>query len=206
MVNQKKVWNTLYKEKRILWKKETSNLPKILKGKKVLELGVGNGKTLISILKQKPKQVIAIDFSDEVVEFHLKKFPQVQIIQEDIKNLPFKDKEFDAIVCYFVLDSLLQWEIELAVAEIFRVLKKKCKVLFCDFAAGDFRQDGKELETNTMLKKNGLICHFFTKKEVKKLFKKFNMLKIEEKTSCPISHKKHLVRKLVQGIFEKARI
>ena len=51
MKSQEYIWNELYKN-RLSWKKETKGLPNIIKGKDVLELGAGNGKTLRAIIKQ----------------------------------------------------------------------------------------------------------------------------------------------------------
>jgi len=203
MEKQQKVWNKLYKNKSIEWKKETKEIPKILKGKKVLEIGVGNGKTLASIIKMKPKEIVAIDFSQEAVDICKEKFPEVEVICSDVKSMPFEDGKFEFVIIYFILDSLLDWEIEGAINEIYRVLKKGGRVLFQDFGEGDFRQEGEELEKNTMLKKNGLVCHFFSEREVKRLFNHFNKEKVWETKTYPISYKKHLVRHTVYGEFEK---
>jgi len=62
MKNQESIWDNLYK-RNLTWKKETI-LPNILQNKSVLELGVGTGKTLHSIIRQNPKSITAIDFSE----------------------------------------------------------------------------------------------------------------------------------------------
>ena len=74
MNNQKEIWNNEYRANKDKWKKETLIIPELLRGKNVLELGVGNGKTLISILKQKPGKVTAIDFSEEAINHCKSKF------------------------------------------------------------------------------------------------------------------------------------
>ena len=61
-------WNALYKTQGQLWNRETLTLPsKVLRGKRVLELGCGNGKTLVSIVGQKPALITAVDFSQEAL-------------------------------------------------------------------------------------------------------------------------------------------
>ena len=67
MVTQEEIWDIEYKNDDNKWKKESTYLPEMLRDRNVLELGVGNGKTLLSILKQKPKSVTAIDFSQEAI-------------------------------------------------------------------------------------------------------------------------------------------
>ncbi len=202
-MNQQIIWNKEYKQHKNKWHKDTQTLPKILKNKTILELGIGNGKTIRSILKQNPKEITAIDFSEEAIVRARKEFPSAKILKADILKMPFKDEQFDIIVCYYVLNNLSAKERKEAVSEIHRILKNKGKVLFEDFAVGDFREkDGKIISQHTIQKKNGIICHFFTIKELKALFSCFSNVNLKEKTSFPIAHKK-LKRKIISGIMEK---
>ncbi len=203
MLSQKNIWNYEYSKNANKWNKETINLPLILKNKKVLELGVGNGKTLKAILKQNPSETIAVDFSEKVIESVKNQFRDVEFYNADVKNLPFSDDEFDIVVCYYLLNNMIENDRKKAVKEIFRVLKKSGKVLFQDFAVEDYRQNGEFIEKNTILHKNGIICHFFTDKEMNSLFSKFNIsnLKIEER--FPIRKNRKIKRKIISGVFVK---
>ena len=205
MKSQESIWNEEYKNTKNKWRKETINFPKIKKNSRVLELGVGNGKTLKSILRQKPKEITAIDFSQEAINQIIsnKNFQKVKFIKSNIKKLPFKEKTLDIIVCYYILNNLLEEDRKKAVNEIHRVLKPKGELIFQDFAIKDFRQKGKIIEKNTTQNKVGLICHFFTKPEIKKLFKQFSKVKLEIKTTKPIIHKPKLKRKIISGIITK---
>ena len=198
------VWNLEYS--RGEWRKETRSLPKLLKGKKVLELGVGNGKTLIGILKQKPKEVHAIDFSEKAISICKEKFAcdDVKLEKMDVRNLEFEDNSFDVVVCYYVLNNLLESERTKVVKEMFRVLKPEGIVIFEDFSVGDFRfKKGSNLiGTNTIVKANGLICHFFEEEEIKKLFNDFARVKIEIKESKPLRGKDY-TRRLVSAVIRK---
>jgi len=174
MVSQSKIWNKLYLSN-LKWHHETQ-IPNVLKGKKVLEIGVGTGKTMQSLIKQNPKELIAIDNSKEAVKVSTERIKdhRIKIINADVTDMPFKDNRFDIIVCYYVLNNMLKKDRIKAVKEITRVLGDKGTILFEDFAVGDFRQEAeklKDIEKNTIKKKNGLICHFFDKKEIKELFK-----------------------------------
>jgi hypothetical protein len=81
--------------------------------KNVLEVGIGN-KTLNNILKQHNIQVTSCDF-DEILQ------PDVV---GDVRNLPFKDNEFD-VVCAFQILEHLPWEdIPKAMQELSRVSSK----------------------------------------------------------------------------------
>ncbi len=206
MNNQEEIWDNEYKKDDNKWKKENIFLPNMMKYKDVLELGVGNGKTLASILKQNPKSVTAIDFSQEAIDICKVKIRNnsVSLIKSDIKCLPFRRETFDVIVCYYILNNLKEKEREEAVKEIKRVLKNSGTIIFEDFAVNDFRQKvGKIIEINTIEKKSGLIQHFFTKDELFNLFKDSSQIQLKEKTFLPFKNKKDILRKIIFGTIKK---
>lgn len=206
MINQEKLWDREYITKENLWSKETKLLPSIFKNKSVLELGVGNGKTIISIIKQNPKKLEAIDFSQNAINICKDKFSKekANFKKADVLSLPYKDLEFDIVVCYYLLNNLTEKQRIKAVEEIYRVTKSKGIVLFEDFMAGDFRQiKTKEIEKNTIIKKNNLLAHFFTINELKVLFNKFSRVSLREITSKPIKTNQNIVRKILQGTIKK---
>jgi ubiquinone/menaquinone biosynthesis C-methylase UbiE len=203
-MKQSDIWNLEYSK--FEWRKETRTLPKMLNGKKVLELGVGNGKTLISILRQKPEEVYAIDFSEKAIEICKDKFQldDVKFSVMDVTELDFDDESFDAVVCYYVLNNLNENERNLAVREMFRVLKNEGIVLFEDFSVGDFRfkKGSNTIADNTIMKVNGISCHFFTDKEIKELFNDFSKVKLEVRETKPLRGKDY-TRKLINAVIRK---
>jgi len=203
-MKQNKLWDEEYSK--LEWRKETRTLPKLLQGKKVLEIGVGNGKTLITILRQKPKEVHAVDFSDKAIEIVKDKFllDDVNFEKMDVCSLGFEDELFDAVVCYYVLDNLNEGERRDAVREIYRVLKYDGIVLFEDFSVGDFRfKKGSNLiASNTIVKANGISCHFFENKEVKELFEDFSRVKLNVRETKPFRGKDY-TRKIINAVIRK---
>lgn len=171
-----KAWNSEYRNKGQVWRSRFNEpfQDGIFTGKKVLELGVGNGKALEKILLQKPRSVKAVDFSPIAVRLCGKKFSgikNVKFFEADVQELPFKNSEFDIIVCFHTLGHLLESELPKAVSEIKRVLKPEGKLLFEDFAIGDFRfGKGTEIEKNTFRRGNGITYHYFFREEVGQLF------------------------------------
>ena len=107
-MDQERIWDNLYKN-RLIWKMETMSLPNVLKGKKVLELGCGSGKTLKAIIKQGPKSLIAIDYSEEAIEGCKKILKnKVNLIKSDARNLPFQDNSFDSVICFYILNNSIK--------------------------------------------------------------------------------------------------
>ncbi|MEI6850176.1 MAG: class I SAM-dependent methyltransferase, partial [archaeon] len=170
----------------------------ILKGKKVLELGVGNGKTLKSIVKDKPKSISAIDFSKKAIDICKSEFrdKKIEFIEGDVNDLPFEDESFDMVVCYYVLNNLNKDDQIKTVKEIHRVLSNNGKVLFEDFAKGDFRDDGKE-------EKSGLIKNYFNLRQIKELFSDFSGVEIKIREFNTIKSDPELKRKIIAGIIKK---
>ncbi len=208
MISQEKIWDKEYSKKENLWKKEVENLPRIFKNKNILELGVGNGKTLISLLKQKPKKITAIDFSINAIKNTDKKFSKeknLEFLKADARNLPFQENSFDIVIARYILNNLLEKDREIAIKEIFKVLKSKGVVFFEDFALGDFRslEIKKTLEKNTLQKKEGMICHFFEEEELNNLFKDFSKNKIKKLTYNPFKNKGEIKRVIFSGILTK---
>ncbi len=203
-MNQSLIWDKIYGISE--WRKETRTLNKMLKDKKVLELGVGNGKTLIAIHRQHPKEIYAIDFSQKAIEICKEKFAHDDINFEkmDLKELKFEDESFDAVVCYYVLNNLNGDERRKAIKEMYRILKPDGIVLFEDFSVGDFRfkKGSNMIAENTLIKVDGLMCHFFEDKEVKELFRDFSKVKIYVRETKPFRGKDY-TRKLINAVIRK---
>ena len=202
MESQDKIWDKEYSDNQIKWHRETE-LPPLLRNMRVLELGVGNGKTLKGILKQNPASVTAVDFSEKAIEICEKEFPSVKFIKADTTKIPLGDK-FDVIVCYYLLNNMLEKKRKETVAEILRLLEKKGIVLFEDFAKEDLRWNvGKKLETGSFVNQKGILMHFFTKNEISRLFSDFSKVEVEEREFSPIKMDETKKRRIVSGIIVK---
>jgi ubiquinone/menaquinone biosynthesis C-methylase UbiE len=206
MKKQQKIWDKLYLS-RVEWHFESKLSDNIkLEGKKVLELGVGTGKTLKSLIGKGAKEIVAIDNSKEAVKIVKNniKDKNVRVIEGDILDIPLNDNGFDVVVCYYVLNNMLEGDRKRAIGEIKRVLADKGIILFEDFAVGDIRQsrkEGKEVEKNTVKRKDGLICHFFDEKEIKEMFKGYD-LEVKTKEFKPfraLNEKRSIVSAVVKN-------
>ena len=205
VMSQENIWDGLY-EDNLTWKKETITLPKSLKGKVVLELGVGNGKTLISILKQKPKKVYAIDFSAKAIEKSREIFGDAAtFIKANARKIPLPDNSVDAVLAYYVLNNSLEKDRKKIISEIYRVLTKKGICIFEDFSIGDFRNDGlrHKVDKNTKVKKSKLICHFFDEQEIRNLFDNFSAIKTKRFGFSPIRKKSEIKREILNVVAKK---
>ena len=66
----------------------------IPKDAKVLDAGCGYGR-----MSPLFKNYVGVDFSPDFIEWAKRDYPQKEFIQGNLKELPFKDKEFDWAFC-----------------------------------------------------------------------------------------------------------
>lgn len=121
------------------WEKWQSRVFEDLVGKKILEVGVGPGKLLLKLVK-KGYTVTGIELRRGMADEARRRLRlagyDVDILNQSIYHLPFKDSSFDCIVMTFVLAEIV--DLNKALEELKRVLKKGGKVIVI---AGGMPQD-----------------------------------------------------------------
>jgi SAM-dependent methyltransferase len=117
---------SVYLANRQLWEKIEALHASVLKNTvygRVLDAGCGYGR--ISGLID---DYTGVDFSPDFIEWAKELNPGKTFIQADLKNLPFKDQEFDWAVCssikQMVIGNLGEAEWEKIRKELLRVAKK----------------------------------------------------------------------------------
>lgn len=96
------------------------------KKNKILDQGCGVGQYTFSIYKLGFKNITGMDFSEKLIKTATElnnelKF-KCKFVEGDIRNMPFKDKEFEIVVSGGVIEHVS--ETEKTIAELSRVLKK----------------------------------------------------------------------------------
>lgn len=101
---------------------------------KVLEIGIGSGLNLPFYDQEKVKHVTGIDPSKEIWNKNNVKLENLSFdfdfIQTSSENLPHEDNTFDSILITYTLCTIP--EVNIAMDELRRVLKKNGKLLFCE--------------------------------------------------------------------------
>ncbi len=169
-------------------------------GSRVLDAGCGNGRYLLPLSRK--YNVVGIDISVNALSkarSYLDRSGQrAECIASTITALPFSDRSFDAVVCYGVLQHLLENERALAAQELKRVLKPS-GVLFIEvFGTDDMRFGGQEIENNTFVRKGGIVYHYFTELELVSLLSGFTQVDMEsirtEKSFRGEPHTRHHIK------------
>lgn len=123
-----------------IWKKLNDDHSKILekeikKGDNVLDAGCGYGRNSEMV---KSDKYIGVDFSPDFIELAKGLYPNREFMVANIKDLPFKDKEFDVGFCVsvkgMISGNLGREEWDKMQKELERVSKK---LLILEYGSGD---------------------------------------------------------------------
>ncbi len=78
-------------------------------GKKALDIGSGHGR-ILSYLIEKEYDVTAVEFNESFVKELKDKFPCINVISEDVRNIDFEE-EFDVVTCIELVQNLKEQEL-----------------------------------------------------------------------------------------------
>lgn len=180
----------------------------LLFGSRVLDAGSGNGRYLGELARH--YNAIGIDISLTALNGSRAQLARsgrfAEHLGASISDLPFKTRIFDGILCYGVLQHLFKAERESAVEEFSHILLKGGFLFFEAFGYEDMRCGGEPsipFEERTFSRQNGIIYHYFTKEEVRILFKGLEIIKLEDIIKEKIFKGNIYRRHLIKGIFRK---
>jgi ubiquinone/menaquinone biosynthesis C-methylase UbiE len=188
-----------------------TKLARFLKGKgvkSVLEVGCGYGRACF-YLNEKGYEVVGVDLDRVQIKSALAQATsrsvrgEMGLIVNDAESLCFVDSSFDAATMLAILTLVSELERARILDEVYRVLKPSGYVFIEEFGrtwenpvyARRYKNDLKttsEMGTITVKDENGKILHFghhFTRKELRKLLKKFRMVSFEEDVFTSYYHK-----------------
>lgn len=94
--------------------------------KVILDVGCANG-YYTKLYAKKCKRIIGIDSNHELIKRAKEENPKIEFIEADAEKIPFEDEEFDIIIMSDVLEHVKSEE--LALNEVYRVLKKNGKLI-----------------------------------------------------------------------------
>jgi SAM-dependent methyltransferase len=192
MSSSKNPWDKVYKERGAFFEKpheDMAHIVPLLAGKRarrVLDLGCGSGRHVVHLARNH-FSVYGLDSSPEGIKM-TRAWLRNEGLKADLrlqsmtKPLPFKDSFFDAVVSVQVIHHATLAEIRKVVKEIARVLKKDGVVYV---TVPKLRNQGKafqQIGLGTFIPldglEKGLPHHYFTPKELRELFKDFEITDI----------------------------
>lgn len=114
-----------------IWRKKVAKLVNSQPGQTILDLAAGTGSSSVAFLREGVK-VIAADFSKGMLEEGKRRHPQLDFVFADAANLPFSNATFDTVTISFGIRNVEKTEV--ALGEMFRVLKPGGKLVVCEFS------------------------------------------------------------------------
>lgn len=114
-----------------LWRMATVKAVDPQPGERILDIAAGTGTSSIALAKT-GATVVALDFSVGMVDEGRRRHPELTFVEGDAEKLPFTDAEFDAVTISFGLRNVQHPEV--ALAEMFRVLKPGGRIVICEFS------------------------------------------------------------------------
>jgi SAM-dependent methyltransferase len=200
----KRAWDKEYRRRGVLWRGKNFNLYDILRylNKKdlILDLGCGNGKTLMSIFEM-GFNVIGMDVSIYALKLIDQK---VDLVQGDILASPFEEARFDKILMIHILDHFLKYDREKIIDIAYNLLKPGGLIFIEVFDTNDFRVGkGKTIENFTYLRGNNIFTHYFSYLELIDLLKKFEIVYKKNYEKNRIINKKIYIKNSLFCIAKK---
>jgi SAM-dependent methyltransferase len=206
MVGNLAAWEEDYTRRGILWGGETQDLPELPRGSRILELGVGNGKTLLAMI-HRGWNITAIDFSFKAVTLCREVCHDAsacEVIVADARQSPVKNNTFDAVFAIHVIGHMYESDRRTIAEEVKQTLRTGGILFFSDFSTDDFRcGTGIQTEAATFRRGTGIITHYFSRDDVIDLFSSLNPVSIRIHQWPMRVRGKNLVRSEIKGIFVK---
>ncbi len=199
-------WEEDYTKRGAIWSGVVRDLPDLTDGSRVLELGCGNGKAVIVMIRHGWK-VTAIDFSPRAVALCRQVFLDPRycpVMIADARWSPFKDTVFDAVFASHILGHMQAPDRKSIVGEIIRVSEPGGTVFFCEFSIDDFRfGKGCMMERATFRRGNNIITHYFSEQEVSDLFSLLTPVSMTTRQWPMRVRGENLIRSEITAVFTR---
>ena len=113
------------------WRKEVRRAVVTRPAMRVLDVAAGTGASSIEFVRA-GADVVAVDFSEGMLEEGRRRHPEIDFRQADAMNLPFEDNSFEAVTTSFGLRNIQDFD--RALREFYRVLRPGGHLVVCEFS------------------------------------------------------------------------
>ena len=181
MTDDRRVWEDAYQRRGQRWSGAVPSLPDLRRQARVLELGCGNGRTFMELLRNN-WDVVALDFSRTAVKTARSQITQAHSgdgILADARFIPFRLASFDAIFAWHIIGHMRETDRTRIASAICHLLKPGGLVIFAEFSREDIRYNqGTLLEEGTFLRGTAISTHYFTEAETRPLFQDLSVVSL----------------------------
>lgn len=146
----------------------------------VLELGCGNGKTLIELSKFN-LNITAIDLSQKAIDIskNTVKNSKIKYVRLDVMDIESLNETYDLIIGNYFLHHFIDSSAEIVLKKLYSVLNKDGIIAMENFSINDVRfSKGKKLD-DTVFLRNNILYNYFSKERLEKIILNSNFEIIE---------------------------
>lgn len=181
-------WEASFTDKQTMWgfapadsAIKTAELFAAAGHKNILVPGYGYGRNA-HVFTQKGMNVSGIEISQTAIELARKHFGQnIQIFHGSVNDMPFDQKQYDAIFCYSLLHLLDEKERAKLLSDCFAQLKPGGQMVFVTLSTKDKAYgQGEFLSKNHYHTKHGVNLYFHDEAEILNDFSPYGLIKHEE--------------------------
>ena len=208
-------YNKHYTDNSPIWGKskldiELKRFLKLLNGKDVLDLGIGEGQNSI-VLSELGYHVTGIDSSTQSLEICKRNCPNIELIQSDIRNYNIEKNKYNLIMSRYVLHFLHKDDVFNVINNIKSNLMPNglvyTSVLSTDNPNLNFKLNNSDfdaLENNIFYNKiTSTYISYFTKDEILQLFSDFTTILVADEYSMDLGHGKPHYHGMIKYIGRK---
>ena len=113
----------------------------ITKDSKVLEVGCGNGRIFIDLIK-KTKNLVGIDNEEKAIKDAkklFKRYPEIKFLLADARNIHFENNQFDFVLCIGTFANFGNYKFKV-LDEMKRVVKNKGLIIISVYSENAFEE------------------------------------------------------------------
>lgn len=216
MGGPREAWNADYTMRGRRWAGYSWGIPALSPRDRVLDVGCGDGKTILSMTESPPlspekgslgPEIVGLDFSRAAIRLcsrHTRGNTRVHLVCGDGSRMPFPDSCFDYVLLFHVLGHARLRSRIMICDEAARVARIGGRILIRAFSTRDFRSGkGEEVEEMTFLRGDGIFTHYFTIPEIKDLNPGLSASSLETSSWTLKVRGKTLVREEISAVFQK---
>jgi ubiquinone/menaquinone biosynthesis C-methylase UbiE len=189
-------WNSIFKEKGKVFTTPHPDMPRIInylkekRAKRILDLGCGTGRHLV-LFANEGFEIYGLDSAPEGIEIAKdwlaeKSLSCELIVHQMEEKFPYQDSFFDAVISIQAMHHNIIEKIKFTINEIERVLKPGGLLFITVPTFERFNRKNrwnlKKVEKGTFVPllgpEKGLFHHFFTEREIYKVFNRFQIKEI----------------------------
>ncbi len=208
-------YDKIYNDNQALWSKpsldaELKRYIKLLNGKNVLDLGVGEGQNSVA-LAESGYNVTGVDISGKALEICKSNFSNINILKEDIRTFNIIPNNFDLIMSRCVFHFLHKNDVISIINNIKNNLNPNGLVYILVFSTNDPGIKKKYNNPNFDILENNVFHNlsddtyksYFSKNEILELFSDFETIFISDEYSLDLSHGKPHYHGYIKYIGQK---